>query len=399
MRILVDHSGYALQNIGDIAMLQACISRLRSLWPDATIDVITESVERLARYCPGTTPVSATVTSRGPVAALPPRARLGGEQLWKMAAPLVAGAGRRTGAVGGSGVVPAIRRADVVVSSGGGFINDAFWWHGFGVLSVLAMAQRLGKPTAMFGQGIGPLTNPVLRHLLRAVLPRLAVLGLREGVGSLPEVRIGSVVPESVVITGDDALLLATPPTRPVTGSRVGMNIRAARYSGMTEAAGRNLIEVIERAAHCHGAGTVALPVEYNSAASDLRIVGSGRLDGTPEQLIRTTASCRVVATGSYHAAVFALAAGVPVVCITNSAYYDGKFRGLAALFPGGCQIVRGGPDFGRDLTHALAQAWRNTESDRDEIHRSALRQVATADAAYQRFAGMVEDALRRVRA
>lgn len=399
MRILVDHSGYALLNIGDVAMLQACVMRLRSLWPDATIEVITESAERLARYCPGVTPVVAAVAHRGPLAKLPPRGQRAAEQLWKMAAPQIAGPGRSSSADGRLTLLPAIRRADVVVSSGGGFINDPFWWHGVGVLSVLAMAQRLGKPTAMFGQGVGPLTNPILKRLLRAVLPRLAVLGLREGASSLPIVSDNSVAPESIFVTGDDALLLATQPIRPVTGTRIGVNVRAAGYSGTTETAGRQMIRVIECAARNRGADTVALPVEYNSAASDLRILGGGEDDGTPEQLIRTAASCRVVVTGSYHAAVFALAAGVPAVCITNSAYYDGKFRGLAALFPGGCHIVHAGPHFDRDSTDALMRAWGTTESDRDAIHRNARRQVATGDAAYQRFGVIVEDSLRRVRA
>ncbi len=398
MRILVDHSGYALLNIGDIAMLQACVLRLRSLWPDATIEVITESAERLARYCPETTPVVAAIAHRGPLAKLPPRAQLAAEQLWKMAAPLAAGSGRSPSTDDRTDLLPAIRRADVVVSSGGGFINDTFWWHGVGVLSVLAMAQRLGTPTAMFGQGIGPLTNPILKRLLRVVTPRLAVLGLREGVGSLPIVSRASVASESVIVTGDDALLLATPPARPVTGIRIGVNVRAAGYSGVTEAAGRQVIGVVECAARRRGVDTVALPVEYNSAASDLRVLGDEGSDGTPEQLISRAAGCRVVATGSYHAAVFALAVGVPAVCITNSGYYDGKFRGLAALFPGGCHIVRSGPQFGRDATRALIRAWDTTESDRDAIHRNARRQVAAADAAYQRFGAIVEHSLRRAR-
>src|ERR1700744_241307 len=70
-------------------------------------------------------------------------------------------------------ILGAVRQADLVVSSGGGFINDVFWVHAAGVLGVLAAAQRLGKPTAMFGQGIGPLTHPVLTRLVARTMPRL----------------------------------------------------------------------------------------------------------------------------------------------------------------------------------------------------------------------------------
>jgi colanic acid/amylovoran biosynthesis protein len=396
MRILVDHSGYALLNVGDISMLQACVRRLQTRWPDAAIEVITESPDRLARYCPGTTAVTATFAGRRQLSKVPLRAQRAGEQLWKMAAPLLCGSGVRHGPDAQPRLLPAIRRADVVVASGGGFINDVFWWHGAGVLSVLAMAQRLGKPTAMFGQGFGPLTNPVLKQLLRRVAPRLDVIGLREGVASVPIVAANAVDAGRVCVTGDDALLVAAAATRPPTGDAIGVNIRIAAYSGVAEDTGRDVVDVVDTASRARGVCTVALPVEYNHAASDLRITGDGGDPSgqfrTAESLIRRAAGCRAVVTGSYHAAVFGLAAGVPAVCVTNSAYYDGKFQGLAALFPGGCHIVRTGPKMAGDIAHALNDSWDTTESVRDALHARALAQVASAEALYQQFGAVVDD-------
>src|SRR5258708_3812766 len=54
MRIVVENSAYALQNFGDIAMLQVAVRRFQQMWPDAQIDVLTFSEERLQRFCPGT---------------------------------------------------------------------------------------------------------------------------------------------------------------------------------------------------------------------------------------------------------------------------------------------------------------------------------------------------------
>ncbi|KAA0116905.1 polysaccharide pyruvyl transferase family protein [Mycolicibacterium sp. P9-22] len=396
MRILVDHSGYALLNIGDVSMLQACIRRLLTRWPDADIEVITESPDRLAHYCPGTIPVTATLAGRRQLSKVPVRAQRAGEQLWKMASPLLSGSGLRHGPDTQPRLLPAIRRADVVVASGGGFVNDVFWWHGAGVLSVLAMAQRLGKPTAMFGQGFGPLTNPVLKQLLRRVAPHLEVIGLREGVASAPIVADNAVDASRVRVTGDDALLIATAAARLPTGDAIGVNVRIAAYSEVTEDAGRKVVDVVETASRARGVCTVALPVEYNRAASDLRITGDGGNPGgqyrTVETLIRRAAGCRAVVTGSYHAAVFGLAAGVPTVCVTNSAYYDGKFQGLAALFPGGCHIVKHGPNLTGDIAHALDCAWDTTESTRDALHTHALAQVASAEALYQQFGAAVDD-------
>jgi len=60
MRILVDQSGYDLLNIGDVAMLQACVARLRMQWPGAEIMVIAHESGRLAAYCPGTIAIGRT---------------------------------------------------------------------------------------------------------------------------------------------------------------------------------------------------------------------------------------------------------------------------------------------------------------------------------------------------
>lgn len=402
VRILVDHSGYALQNIGDIAMLQACIRRLRALWPDAHIDVFTESPNRLDALCPGTNAVLPTIAGRRQTSVLPLSAQLAAEQLWKIVVPLLDISRRDSSGAGAKAGHPrqqeAVRRADLVVSSGGGFVNDVFWWHGAGVLSILSMAQRLGKPTAMFGQGIGPLTHPLLRRLVAHTMPRLEVIGLREGVRSVDVLKANRVEHQDMLVTGDDALLLATAPRRPRTGSLIGINVRVAAYSQVAEDVGARVVAVTRATALEHGLPVAALPVENNRTVSDLAAMGISGTDEdcsaghevgdvrTPQELVERVSRCRVVVTGSYHAAVFGLAAGIPAICVTNSPYYDGKFEGLAALFPGGCQIVGAGSGLERDLSAAIDRALTIDEGQRDDIHASALAQVAKADRLYERF-------------
>src|SRR5579884_1177966 len=52
IKILIDVSTTNLLNVGDIAMLQVAVSRLRSLWPSAAIQVIVSQPNLLERYCP-----------------------------------------------------------------------------------------------------------------------------------------------------------------------------------------------------------------------------------------------------------------------------------------------------------------------------------------------------------
>src|SRR6266568_1934493 len=90
MRILVDHSGYDLLNIGDVAMLQSCVTRLRMQWPAAEIMVIATDPGRLAAYCPGTIAIGRTFADLPYLRLVPRKARLIAEQVWKIAGPYLA---------------------------------------------------------------------------------------------------------------------------------------------------------------------------------------------------------------------------------------------------------------------------------------------------------------------
>ena len=54
----------------------------------------------------------------------------------------------------------AIDRADLVVVNGAGIITDAFRDNALGILTTLDLATRRGIPTALLGQGLGPIARP-----------------------------------------------------------------------------------------------------------------------------------------------------------------------------------------------------------------------------------------------
>jgi polysaccharide pyruvyl transferase WcaK-like protein len=171
MRILVDQSSYELMNMGDVAMLQSCVQRLSREWPDAEIRVFCRTFADLTTYCSGPTAIDRT-PERGLASLIPQRYR----PVWHSLMPYRPAwfDTRRPWQWRASSVSQAVRAADVVVAAGGGYLNDSFRWHATGVLGVLSLAQRLGKPTAMFGQGIGPLSQRMVCHQARAVLPQTA---------------------------------------------------------------------------------------------------------------------------------------------------------------------------------------------------------------------------------
>jgi polysaccharide pyruvyl transferase WcaK-like protein len=405
VRILVDQSGYDLLNIGDVAMLQSCVARLRLQWPGAEIMVIAHETGRLASYCAGTIAIGRTFADLPSFRLVPRRPRLVSEQAWKIAMPHFSARLHRGRSLTDQPrtAIQAVRAADLVVASGGAYMTDTWWWHAAGVLSLLSLAQRLDKPTAMFGQGIGPIGQRALRAQAGAVLPRLKVLGLREDrIGRDLALSLG-IRPGAVHVTGDDALELISDVSTAGGGSGLGLNMRVSGYAGVDPRAAAAVGDLVLEAAAALQAPIVALPVSRYPGA-DLGAVrallrrGHVQADvvlndiATPEELACAAASCRAIVTGSYHAAVFSLAQGVPAVCLTRSSYYDAKFGGLQALYPGACFVVSlDVPDWAAAARAAILQAWQLPAPVRACAIQTTARLRGAGRNAYAQFQAAVE--------
>jgi polysaccharide pyruvyl transferase WcaK-like protein len=403
VHILVDQSGYELQNMGDVAMLQSCVLRLSRQWPDAEIMVIARSPGDLAPHCPDAFAVERS-DGRALAQLVPRRYR----PVWQSVVPYFFGRlGHRPILRSKPGtVLQAVRTADVVVAAGGGYLTDTWRWHATGVLGVLALAQRLGKPTAMFGQGIGPVRQRMLRQQARAVLPELAVLGLREGLMGRELALSFGARPTAVQVTGDDALELIEN-SGAYDGRALGVNMRVTGYAGVNDSVAMAIGGVVAKAAAAFDVPILGLPVSRRGADADLMAIRGmfQRCDlatdviledlATPEDLAGAAARCRAIVTGSYHAAVFGLAQGVPTVCVTKSSYYDGKFNGLSALFPGICSVISlDSADFDERLRAAIRQAWRLPTSLRASARDTAVELRDAGRAAYAQFRVAVEKTL-----
>jgi colanic acid/amylovoran biosynthesis protein len=107
----------------------------------------------------------------------------------------------------------------------------------------------------------------------------------------------------------------------------------------------------------------------------------------TPLKVIRQIGRCRIVVTGAYHAAVFALSQGIPVVGLSASDDYTAKFRGLQDQFGLGCETVfLGASDASERLEAAAERAWQLAEKVRLPLQETAGRQIALSQGAYERI-------------
>ena len=80
---------------------------------------------------------------------------------------------------------------------------------------------------------------------------------------------------------------------------------------------------------------------------------------------------------------MFALAQGIPAVCIAGNLYYANKFLGLVHAFGEGCTVLRADDSgFTEALPTAIDLYWNKADQLRPVLLQEAERQVRSAEKA-----------------
>jgi len=374
--VLVEPSDLVLRNAGDLAMLEVALARLVALFPNAPILVLSDTPDLLPRYLQNVVPLATS-----------------GRRAW------LRGDLQRGEARAFRNVVAAAR---LVTVAGMGGITDVFRDYALGVLGTLDLAIRHGVPTAMLSQGLGPLLDLELRTRAAEVLSRVDLIALREARAGMPLLRALGVPSERICTTGDDAIELALGKEDAALGHGLGVNLRASDYSGVDDNIVASVGLGVQRAGARLSAPLVAVPISGVPGEEDVatirRVVrgyapvldGGVRFAG-PRDVVAQIRHCRVVVTGSYHAGVFALASGVPVVALARSAYYVDKFLGLADQFGRGCELLLlDSANVSDEIEAAVYRAWAMAAELRSDLLAAAKRQLNEGRAAYQRLRSVV---------
>jgi polysaccharide pyruvyl transferase WcaK-like protein len=421
-RIVVENGMHSLTNMGDVAMLQVLVSRVRKLWPDASVEVITDAPDLLSVYCPSVKPVPAGgrrtwfkhkgIFGHHVHQVLPAPASSRAAEFereircrWPSLARTMIQSRMKLRRVDDGKLdmyLDAFFAADLVLLSGGADINDSFRNFAMTLLDGMAMAFRRGIQTAILGQGFGPIRDPNLFARAKVVLPSVGIICCRESRAGVPLLYSLGVSPNRVITTGDDAIELAYEARAKKLGTGIGVNLRVVDYSQVSSNIIEKIRPVIHHSARKHSAPLVPIPIALNNRESDPRAIrqilegyddasDGGQDLKSPLEVIRRIGGCRVVVTGSYHAGVFALSQGVPVVGLAKSAYYVDKFLGLADQFGSGCQVIfLDDEQLCGKLTNAIDIAWRSADHVRLQLLESARKQMALGHDAYQRLYELV---------
>jgi colanic acid/amylovoran biosynthesis protein len=266
----------------------------------------------------------------------------------------------------------AVRDADLVISSGGGYFfstrrgfpGPMFWQ----ALAHVGLAQRMGKPIVFAPQSVGPFANRLAARAMRRLLSHVSVRAIllreprslacvHELIGGGPAASRTFLCPDLAFLLEADAprggAAAAPAQRRPVLAVTVRDWLFADRSSAAGRAAARSsyLVTVADACVHFHrrSSGSVRI-LPHSRGPGQLEddrpisreLAGSlrGRIpdecvslldlagDDSPQQVMAALADADLVLASRLHSAILAMAAGRPAIVLG----YQPKSEGTMAL-------------------------------------------------------------------
>jgi polysaccharide pyruvyl transferase WcaK-like protein len=214
--------------------------------------------------------------------------------------------------------------------------------------------------------------------------------------------------PSRVIVTGDDAIEMAYQNYSHQRRAHIGVGFRVAHTTEATTTHMEVLRVALQQATAKYKCQLIGLPVSQSAHELDQSIIEGIFANSPyrhehfqrlcrPEKLIKDTALCRVVVTGTYHTAVFALSQGIPAIGLVQSASYINKFEGLADQFKGGMEVLRLDDEALYDkLIAAIDRAWNLDDAITRSLLQSARRQIELGKSGYQQLFQIVNSSYRK---
>ncbi|MCD5324098.1 MULTISPECIES: polysaccharide pyruvyl transferase CsaB [Pontibacillus] len=290
--------------------------------------------------------------------------------------------------------VRALREADLLLSGGGGLLQDTYPTRIiFGPLPyyllIVLLAKLCGTKVMFFSQGVGPVTSKYGKLLMRMFGNLADFITVRDDYSKnylhdLKVTRPKTVVTADIVFAyqgrDDDACVESLPIKR--DDSLVGISVRPwfeeTRYQ-------KEMALLVDRLIKEHGVTPVFIPMEGEHDASVSRTI-QGHMehgdktyvlgtDFTPNQYLQFMKHCDTVIGMRLHALIFATLASVPYAGIS----YDKKVESLAkrtGMWDYSTTLEEFTAD---DLYPKVAQILENHDALSDELdqERAALREQA----------------------
>ncbi|KPJ64614.1 hypothetical protein AMK68_01165 [candidate division KD3-62 bacterium DG_56] len=287
----------------------------------------------------------------------------------------------------------AIDGADLLISGGGGLLQDVTSWRSpLYYLHVIRLARKRGKPVMLFAQGIGPLRRRLIRTAVRWTLKDVQAISVRDrqSVEELERLRVAG---PPVEVTADPAFLISPASAGRVKdivkrenlsaagGRRLLVNVRDWRGPTASARARANLItelaSALDTVAAEEKAEIVFLPMQRGDADLAGNVLAAMVAPGnvvlgeySPSEIAALAATAGVVVAIRLHALMFAVMAGVTPVGISYDPKVD-AFLGSLDLTP----AAQVGEIDGAGLAAAIRAAMASAADFRPHLLEAAGRQ------------------------
>jgi len=257
-----------------------------------------------------------------------------------------------------AGLPAALMASDVVVSGGGGLLQDSTSRRSLDYyLGVIGLARRLRRRVVVYGQSLGPLSEAGRGRVARAL--RGVPLGLRDE----PSLDLARQLGLTATPLADAALLLPPPRER-----RRDALVLAPR--GDQPLATEALLRLAEHALRQGGrVQAVALQAGHDGGEvarlrAALPAIEAPPID-TPAAALELLAGARLVASVRLHGLILATLAAAPHVGLS----YDPKVAGFASRSLARCAPAPRSPAELNDASATLRAAWDQPHVDRAARH------------------------------
>lgn len=363
MKILIDHG--ASYNLGDIAMLEAVVLRLRRLSSGVNLFIIDNPAGLRTHLWRLPDVHRYSLKLKPKLSGLFENARFFWryDAFWRRIVYNIALSFRGAFAAKSScccgsdeikqrGLDELCVDFDGLLITGGGNLNDSFPESLFSKCCLINAFIEQFKPVMLTGQQIGPLKRYLPAKCLSKVLSMVNFIGLREPGESLNFVRRVGIDSNRFEIMGDDSLGLE-PAEEPVVLELLNkynlkpmeflaVNIRVSSYAKEFK---RQLFKIgllFEKLAEKLNMSLLVVPIAFNPGDSDClsgqKLITAIRCPNikileypvpSPSITKGVLGKAFGVVGVSYHFCTFALSRGVSAVCLYDGKYYSQKAKGL----------------------------------------------------------------------
>jgi polysaccharide pyruvyl transferase CsaB len=290
----------------------------------------------------------------------------------------------------------ALRRADAFISGGGGLLQDVTG-RSLSVtyyLGLLLLARLFGLPAILYAQGIGPVTRPFNRLLVRLLANRATYISVRDEGSRQELIRLGVTRPP-LTVTADPVFALAECASRQVAVvlakiapnvPRIGISVRPWGGSGSYL---QEVAVAADRLTRELSAQIILIPMYPSQDLPACReLAGLLRVppliieeELKPQELLAVFTRLDLVLAMRLHALVFAAKFGLPMVGIGYDPKVEAMLLRLGQAKPLPPQEITAG----QLATDALAQ-W----AGREKTGRRLREESSLAAQEARRLAGDV---------